>query len=84
LFETLAEIKKKYGNSTSLWLFGREYGTSLDAHALILLARIKDVGLEKLVHPDMLAYGKAVMEGDMWKNFMQGRSTMHIPEGSDY
>jgi hypothetical protein len=49
-----------------------------------LLARIKDVDLDKLVHPDMLAYGKAIMEGDMWKNFMQGRITMHIPEGGDY
>jgi hypothetical protein len=84
LFEKLAEIKKKYGNSNSLWLYGHEYGTALDAHALILLARIKDVDLDKLVHPDMLAYGKAIMEGDMWKNFMQGRITMHIPEGGDY
>jgi hypothetical protein len=65
-------------------LNGHEYGTALDAHALILLARIKDVDLDKLVHPDMLAYGKAIMEGDMWKNFMQGRITMHIPEGGDY
>jgi hypothetical protein len=84
LFEKLAEIKKKYGNSNSLWLYGHEYGTALDAHALTLLARIKDVDLDKLVHPDMMAYGKAIMEGDMWKNFMQGRITMHTPEGGDY
>jgi hypothetical protein len=84
LFSTLAETKKKYGNSNSLWLFGNEYGTALDAHALILLARIQDVGLENLVHPDMLDYGKAIMDQNMWKEFMQGRTTMHIPEGSDY
>lgn len=84
LFEKLAEIKSKKGNNNSLWLFGGKYGTALDAHALILLARIKDVGLEELVHPEMLAYEKAIMDRDLWKSFMQGRSTMHIPEGSDY
>lgn len=84
LFEALAETKEKYGNSDSPWIFGGEYATALDAHTVVLLARLFEVGLEKLVHPDMVAYGKSIMDGDMWKNFMQGRGTMHIPSGSNY
>jgi hypothetical protein len=58
----------------------------LDADTLILLCRLLDVGGESVVHPDMLAYGKVIMDGELWKNFMQpsGGTTMHIPEGSDY
>jgi hypothetical protein len=45
-----------------------------------------DVGGESVVHPGILAYGKVIMDGDLWQNFMQGSggTTMHIPDGSDY
>lgn len=80
MFEALAKVKRKYGKSDSPWLFGTEYGTALDAHALILLARLKDVGHEKVVCPEMIAYGNAIMEGQLWQNFMQGRLTMYFPD----
>jgi hypothetical protein len=45
-----------------------------------------DVGGESVVHPAILAYGKVIMDGDLWQNFMQGSGgiTMHIPDGGDY
>ena len=81
LCSELAQIKDKYENAASPWLFGTEYGTALDAHLLILLARLEDVGGEKVVHPRILAHGHAIMDGALWKSFMQGRATMASPSG---
>jgi hypothetical protein len=78
-FSALAEIKKTHGSSTSPWLFGSDFGTVLDAQALLFLRRLQDVGLEDFVPPSILAYGQEIMNKSMWQNFMQGRNTMYVP-----
>lgn len=58
------------------WLFGTETATALDAHLMILLARLMDVGRAYLVPKTIRDYAEAVMAMDLWKDFMQGRTTM--------
>jgi hypothetical protein len=67
-------------NSTSgPWLFGLTQPSALDAHLIIFIARMRDVGREEIVPEALGRYVDKAMERDEWRDLMQGRKTMIAP-----
>jgi hypothetical protein len=58
------------------WLLDLEEPTALDAHAVILIARLKDVGRANLVPYSLLAYADAAFTTSELQGIMNGRRTM--------
>lgn len=58
------------------WLFGLTHPTALDAHLIVFIARMWDVGRSDIVPLSLGKYAARAMEEDGWKNTMQGRKTM--------
>lgn len=63
-------------NEGGPWLFGLKDPTALDAHAVIFIARLKDVGRHDIVPARLLAYAERAWETEEYKALMQGRKTM--------
>ena len=57
------------------WMFGPK-PTALDAHLVVFLARMTDVGREHLIPPELRVYGAWAWEHPEWNNMMNGRKTM--------
>ena len=66
--ETLCE-------SPDRWLFG-EKPTALDAHLVVFIARMIDVGQQKLIPKKLHDYGDWATLGAEWTQMMNGRRTM--------
>jgi len=60
------------------WLFGLAYATALDAHLVVLIARLQDIGKGEIVPPELTAYADRAMEGPEWQSVMEGRRTMRV------
>jgi hypothetical protein len=58
------------------WLFASRTPTALDAHAVILIGRLKDVGRTALIPERLLAYAEAAFETPVLQSVMEGRRTM--------
>jgi glutathione S-transferase len=58
------------------WLFGLEQPTALDAHVVILLGRLQDVGRTSLVSERLLEYTDAAFQTPKLQTVMAGRRTM--------
>jgi hypothetical protein len=59
-----------------LWLFGLDKPTALDAHLVVFIERMRDVGRSELIPKGLQAYADRAKMGTAWKLLMQGRSTM--------
>jgi hypothetical protein len=64
-------------NASGPWLFGLPYATALDAHLVVFIARLQDIGKGGIVPPALAAYANQAMAGPEWKSVMEGRRTMH-------
>ncbi|KPI36525.1 uncharacterized protein AB675_4437 [Cyphellophora attinorum] len=60
----------------SPWLLGLKQPTALDAHAVILIARLSDVGRTAIVPKRLQMYAGAAFETPVLQSVMQGRRTM--------
>ena len=58
------------------WLFGQERPTELDAHVLVFVARLRDVGRDSLVPEALKQYRESATAEPSWHAVMEGRSTM--------
>lgn len=58
------------------WLFGSSRPTVLDAHLIILIARMQDVGRTSLIPDRLLKYADAAFSTPELEGVMQGRRTM--------
>jgi hypothetical protein len=56
--------------------FGLEEPTALDAHLVVFIARMQDIGRDDLLPPGLSQYASRLMEGQEWKAVMQGRRTI--------
>ena len=76
----ITEEYRRYGAGSAAWIYGDATGpTMLDAHVVTLLARLFDNNRHDLVPPELERYGKAVMEGPLWKSVTHGRPTNWNP-----
>lgn len=73
----VAQIRNQTMSKNTPWVFGTQFATALDAHLMIFLARLMDVGRDELIPRTELDYAQRVMSMDVWKCFMQGRKTMY-------
>lgn len=73
------EIQSLLSASSTGWIMGTTNPTALDAHVVILLARLHDIKRENLIPEALVAYGKAAMEQPAFPEALQGPST--IPPG---
>jgi len=73
----LLELEKLVVPDRGPWLFGLDAATALDAHLVVFIARLRDVGREELIPHGISLYGDRAMETPEWRNFMDGRRTMN-------
>lgn len=65
-------------SSSGQWLFGQQRPTELDAHLIVMIARLQDVGRVTSSSPSPLKeYGKIAMATPSWIELMEDRSTMY-------
>ncbi|CAL5868592.1 uncharacterized protein PFLUO_LOCUS2819 [Penicillium psychrofluorescens] len=77
MLNELGAIRDRALPQGNRWIFGTEMATALDSHLMIFLARLMDVGRESLMPETIRYYAEAIMAQDVWKDFMQGRTTMY-------
>lgn len=58
------------------WLFGLPHATALDAHLIVFIARMYDVGRSDIIPESLKTYAAQAMQQIEWKTVMQGRKTM--------
>lgn len=58
------------------WLFGLSQPTALDAHLVVFIARMRDVGRDDLISERLNQYADFAMGLPEWKSVLQGRKTM--------
>lgn len=63
-------------NSGSNWLFGLPQPSALDAHLVVFIARMMDVGKKDVIPEALAKYAEVAMEKSEWKDVMQGRRTL--------
>ncbi|PNP45391.1 hypothetical protein THARTR1_10942 [Trichoderma harzianum] len=68
--------------STGPWLFGQQQPTELDAHLVVMILRLQDVGRDFVVPDSLKEYGKMAFNEPSFKAVMAGRSTMYDGSGS--
>ena len=73
----LESILENANRTQSPWIFGTDKPTALDAHLLPFLARLVDVGRERMLGDGLRAYAENVFNMEIWKLFMQGRRTVY-------
>lgn len=64
------------------WLFGQQRPTELDAHLVVMILRLQDVGRDSVVPDSLKEYGKMAFDEPSFKAVMGGRSTMYDGSGS--
>lgn len=57
-------------------MFGRDQPTALDAHGIIFLARLDDVGRANFIPSGLKRYYTMAMDSPEWRSVMEGRRTM--------
>lgn len=63
-------------DSDGPWIWGRHGPTALDTHTITFLARLEDVQHKQFFTEKLTPYYKRAIDTEVWKNMMQGRSTM--------
>lgn len=74
LADTLLENSQRSGDGP--WMFGLQEPSALDAHAVVFIERMRDVGRIGLVPDKLDAYSQKATEQDAWRSVMNGRRTM--------
>ena len=72
--ELLASLEKCM-DRPDRWLYG-SLPTALDAHLVVFIARMTDVGRDTLIPGKLKQYGAWAMETPEWIKMMDGRKTM--------
>lgn len=52
------------------WLFGFDGPTALDAHVVVFISRLRDVGRAELIPSNLAKYADAAMETSEWRKLM--------------
>lgn len=73
--ELLTSLDELVPNPPRRWIFG-EKPTALDAHLVVFIARMTDVGRVNLITDKLREYGEWAMRGSEWTTMMNGKKTM--------
>ena len=68
----LRKLEGHLSTSQSGWLFGFDTPSALDAHLVVFLARMRDVGRNDLIPEIFEKYALRALEGDAWKEVQSG------------
>lgn len=58
------------------WLFGQAQPTALDAHTVVSLIRLQDVGMGTLIPSALEQYAAMAMRTSEWQSVFKGTHTM--------
>lgn len=58
------------------WLLGLKYPTALDAHLIVFIARMIDMGRARLIPKLLIRYAQRAMNEPEWTRMMDGRKTI--------
>jgi len=64
------------------WMFGQQKPTALDAHLVVMIARLQDVGRDSIIPEALKEYGDRAMNTPEWIEVMDGRRTMYDGSGA--
>lgn len=78
--DLLHELGEVLQDSQTDWILNTTHPTALDAHVIVFIARLKDAGRGELVPACFMNYADKQMDTSLWKQMMQGRSTIP-PDG---
>lgn len=73
----IEKVLEHYDESSSPWIFGTKDATALDAHVVPFLCRLLDVGRGQMLEERVHSYAARVFQLPLWKDFMQGKRTVH-------
>ncbi|KAK5200287.1 hypothetical protein LTR92_000830 [Exophiala xenobiotica] len=76
LLSSSSSSSSEKGEGQGPWLFGLEQPTALDAHVVILIGRLQDVGRTSVVSERLLEYTDAAFQTPKLQTVMAGRRTM--------
>ncbi|KAH8887055.1 hypothetical protein GQ53DRAFT_331629 [Thozetella sp. PMI_491] len=63
-------------DATGPWMFGLEHPSGLDAHLIVFITRLQDVGRGAIVPEALRAYAERARAAPAWESVMQGRQTV--------
>ncbi|UKZ78733.1 hypothetical protein TrVFT333_006479 [Trichoderma virens FT-333] len=78
----LEEVATLLNPSAGSWLFGQKRPTELDAHLVVMILRLQDVGRDFIIPDSVKEYGKIALAEPSFKAVMEGRTTMYDGSGS--
>lgn len=61
------------------WVFGTAHPTAFDAHLVVYVARMRDVGRGELIPGRVMEYLERAMDGAEWREMTKGGKT--VPDG---
>ena len=64
------------------WLFGQEKPTELDAHLVVMILRLQDVGRDFIIPTSLKQYAEAAYLNLSFMSVMGGRTTMYNGMGA--
>ncbi|KAK0247009.1 hypothetical protein B0A54_17911 [Friedmanniomyces endolithicus] len=73
--QLMTRLESLLNASQTPWLFGLERPSALDAHLLVFIARMQDIGRGDMIPEALKKYGEKAMNGPEWHEVMQGRHT---------
>ena len=75
--ELMASLERLVEKSNG-WLFGQK-PTALDAHLVVFIARMTDVGRESLIPDKLRQWAQWAMQGPEWTKIREGRQSTMQP-----
>ncbi|KAF2171452.1 hypothetical protein M409DRAFT_18569 [Zasmidium cellare ATCC 36951] len=73
--ELVAKLESLLQTSRTSWLFDLERPSALDAHLVVFIARMLDIGRGDVIPAALRAFAEKAMSGSEWQQVMQDRST---------
>lgn len=73
--QLMTRLESLLNASQTPWLFGLESPSALDAHLVVFIARMQDIGRGDVIPSALQNYGERAMNGPEWHEVMQGRHT---------
>jgi hypothetical protein len=62
------------------WLFNLQQPTALDAHLVVFIQRMCDVGREALIPESLRSYAEKATQTPEWTKVMEGRKSTMVPK----
>ncbi|OAP54847.1 hypothetical protein AYL99_11295 [Fonsecaea erecta] len=78
----LEEVASYLEPEAGPWMFGQPRPTALDAHLVVMIARLQDVGRGSIIPDALKEYAEKATSTPEWIEVMEGRRTMYDGSGA--